>query len=85
MNNKNKPQTMLNKRTTRKYLRIRSALDARDMETEMHNIKVRFVAGEISEQDYKTLTAFYQREKEQAMKTDIKKYSYKPRKKRKSH
>ena len=72
-------ETLLNKTTARNYLRMCSAQDARYYNETLHNIKMRYVAGELSEADYKTLKAYYEKEKQHAANTSRKKLSKKKR------
>ena len=83
MAKKNRPETMLNKRTSRNYFRIRAALEQKEMEANLKEIKTRYVSGIITEQEYKTLLNYYQNVKRSAQETEKKKYTYKPKKKKK--
>lgn len=69
--------TMLNRTTTRNYVRHCATQESRDNNSNLQQIKQRYAAGEITKADYETLTAFYGKEKQRTAKRYKKKLSYK--------
>lgn len=74
---------MLNKRTAQKYFKSRAAMDQQDADENLQEIKRRYVAGIITERQYKTLLNYYYKANYKAQRTARKKYTYKPKRKKK--
>ena len=68
---------MLNRTTTRNYMRHCAAQESRDNNSNLQQIKKRYASGEITKAEYETLTAFYFKEKQRTAKRYKKKLSYK--------